>query len=91
MGHFLDGSGRQKLLYLLADGPTLLLVESAQALLHRSGASLDVEGVLSDLPWYARHVRGTPSEYVGVRAKKVNEHDPLFAAEGRADPQHSVV
>ena len=91
MGHFLDESGRQKLLYLLANGPALLLVESAQALLHWSGAGLDVEGVLGDLPRYARHVRGTPREYVGVRAKKVDEHGPLFAAEGRADPQHSVV
>ena len=91
MGHFLDKSGRQKLLHLLTDGPALLLIESAQALLHRSGAGPDVQVMLGDLPRYAWHVRGTPREYVGFRAKKVDEHGPLFAAEGRADPQHSVV
>ena len=53
MGHFFDESGRQNLLHLLADGPMLFLVESAQALLHRSRADLDVQGVLGDLPWYA--------------------------------------
>ena len=30
MGHFLDESGRQKLLYLLVDVPVLFLVESAR-------------------------------------------------------------
>ena len=56
MGHLLDEPGRQKLMHLLADGPALFLIESAQALLHRSGAGLDVQGVLDDLPRYARHV-----------------------------------
>ena len=56
MGYFLDESGRQELLHLLADGPALLLIESAQALLHQSGAGLDVQGVLGDFPRYARHV-----------------------------------
>ena len=49
MGHLLDESGHQKLLHLLADGPALLLVESVQALLHRSRAGPDVQGVLGDL------------------------------------------
>ena len=73
-------------MHLLADGPALILVESAQALLHQSRAGPDVQGMLGDFPQYARHVRGTPHEYVGVRAKKVDEHGPLFAAKGRADP-----
>ena len=91
MGHLLDESGRQKLLHLLVDGPTLLLIESAQALLHRSGASPDVQGVLGNFPRYARHVRGTPREYIDIRAEKVDEHGFLFAVEGSADPQRSVV
>ena len=73
------------------DGPVLLLVESAQALLHRSRAGPDVQGVLGDLPRYARHVRGTPREYVSIRAKKVDEHGFLFDVEGGADPQRPVV
>ena len=91
MGYFLDEPGRQELLHLLADGPVLLLVESAQALLHWSGAGSDVQGVLGDLPRYARHVRGTPCEHIGIRAKKVDEHDFLFVVEGGADPQRSAV
>ena len=86
MGHFLDESGRQKLLHLLADGPTLLLVESAEALLHQSRAGPDVQGVLGDLPWYARHVRGTPCEHVGIRTEEVDEHGLLFDVECGADP-----
>ena len=87
MGHFLDESGRQKVLHLLADGPALLLVESAQALLQRSGAGLNVQGMLGDLPRYAQHVRGTPCEHIGIRAEKVDEHGFLFAIERGADPQ----
>ena len=91
MGHFLDESGRQKLLHLLADGPALFLVESVQALLHRSGASPDVQGMLGDLPRYAQHVRGTPCEHIDIRAEKVDEHGFLFVVEGGADPQRSAV
>ena len=86
MGYFLDESGRQKLLHLLADSLALFLVESTQALFHRSRADPDVQGVLGDLPQYARHVRGTPREYIGIRAEKVDEHGFLFAVEGGADP-----
>ena len=43
--------------------------------------------MLDDLPRYARHVRGTPCEHIGIRTKKVDEHDFLFAVEGGADPQ----
>jgi len=56
MEYLLDESGRQQLVDLLPDGLALLLVQSAQALLHELGAGSDVQGVLSDFPWYARHV-----------------------------------
>ena len=91
MGYFLDESGCQKFLHILADGPALFLVESVQALLHRSGADPDVQGVLGDFPRYAQHVRGTPREYIDVRAEKVDEHGFLFAVEGGTDSQRPVV
>jgi hypothetical protein len=50
MEYLLDESSRQKFVCLLPDGSTLLLVESAQTLLHRFGAGLDIQGVLDDLP-----------------------------------------
>ena len=87
MEYLLDESGRQQLVDLLPDGPALLLVESAQALLHGFGASSDVQGVLGDFPRYARHVRGTPRKYVSVCAEKVDEHHFLFGVEAGADPQ----
>ena len=87
MEYLLDESGRQQLVDLLPDGPALLLVESAQTLLHGHGASSDVQGVLGDFPRYARHVRGTPHEYVSISTEKVDEHCFLFVVEARADPQ----
>jgi hypothetical protein len=42
--------------------------------------------VLSDLPRYAEHVRGTPRENVGVCAEKVDEHCFLFGVELGPDP-----
>ena len=47
--------------------------------------------MLGDLPRYARHVRGTPCEHIGIRVEKVDEHGFLFDVEGGADPQRSVV
>ena len=47
--------------------------------------------MLGDLPRYARHVRGTPCEHIGIRVEKVDEHGFLFAVEGGADPQCSAV
>jgi len=66
MEYLLDESGRQQLVDLLPDGPALLLIESAQALLHELGAGSHIQGVLGDFPRYARHVRGTPHKYVGI-------------------------
>jgi hypothetical protein len=37
-------------LYLLADGPVLLLIEVMQALLDQLGAWLDLQGMLGDFP-----------------------------------------
>jgi len=91
MGYLLDESGRQKFLQLFADRLALELIEASQALLHRLGVGSDVKGVLGDLPWYARHVRGAPREDVCVGAEKIDEHHFLFAVEGGADLQRLVV
>ena len=91
MGYLFDESGRQKFLQLLADRPALELIKASQALLHRLGVGLDVKGVLSDLPRYARHIRGAPHEDVSVGAEKLDEHHFLFAVEGGADLQRLVV
>ena len=56
MKYFLDESGLQKLVHLLADRPSLELVEVPQALPDPLGVRPDIKGVLGDLPWYARHV-----------------------------------
>ena len=46
--NLLDESSCQKLVDLLANDLVLLLVEAAQALLHWSGISSDLQGVLGD-------------------------------------------
>jgi hypothetical protein len=53
MMNLLDESDLQKLVNLLTDNLTLLLVEAVQALLYRFGASLDLQGVLDDFLGYA--------------------------------------
>jgi hypothetical protein len=56
MEYLLDESSHQKFVHLLPNGSALLLVESAQTLLHWFGAGSDVQGVLGDLPRDASHV-----------------------------------
>ena len=73
------------------DRPALELVEASQALLHRLGVGSDIKGVLGDLPWYARHIRGAPRKDVCVGTEKVDEHHFLFATEGIANPQRLAV
>jgi hypothetical protein len=82
---FYEPCGHQ-LVDLLAYGPTLLFVEAVQVLLHGSGPSSDTQRVLSAIPRYARHVRGTPRKNFGVCAEKVDEHCFLFGVELGADP-----
>jgi hypothetical protein len=53
MMNLLDEFGLQQFVYLLADDLVLLLVEAAQALLHRFGAGSDLQGMLGDFPRYA--------------------------------------
>jgi len=91
MEYLLDESSRQQLVDLLPDGPALLLIESAHALLHGFGGGSDVQGVLGDFPRYARHVQGTPRKYVGICAEKVDEHCFLFGVKARADPQRPAL
>jgi hypothetical protein len=71
---------------LLAYGSTHFFVETAQRLLHGSGSSSGIQRVLSDIPWYAGHVRGTPRKHLGVHAEKVDEHCFLFGVELGANP-----
>jgi hypothetical protein len=85
MDYLFDEPCSHQLVDLLAYGSALFFVESAQKLLHRSGSSSDIQRVLSDIPWYARHVRGTPHKNLGVRAEKVDEHCFLFGVELEAD------
>ena len=87
MEYLLDESSLQKLVHLLADCPSLDLIEAPQALLDRLGVRQDIKGVLSDLPRDARHVRGAPRKDVSVGAEEVDEHHFLFAAERGADLQ----
>jgi hypothetical protein len=47
--------------------------------------------VLGDFPGYARHIRGTPCEYVDICVEKVNDHCFLFGIEGGADFQRPSV
>ena len=91
MEYLLDESSLQKLVHLLADRPSLELVEAPQALLDRLGVRQDITGVLGDLPRDARHVRGAPREDVSVGAEKIDEHHFLLAVEGVADLQRLVV
>ena len=91
MMNLLDESGRQKLVDFLANDLALLLIESAQPLLHWLGTGSNLQGVLGDFPRYAWHVRGTPCKHVGIRTEKVDEHSFLFGVEVGADRQHLAV
>ena len=71
---------------LLAYRSALLLVESAQRLLDRSGSGPNIQRVLGDIPRYAGHVRGTRRKDVGICAEKVDEHCFLFGVELGTDP-----
>jgi hypothetical protein len=87
MKDFLDQPSRQKFVDLLPNDTALLLIEASQMLLHRSRANSDIQGVLGDIPRYARHVRGTPREYFSIRSEEVDKHCFLFEVEFGADPQ----
>ena len=75
----------------LADGPAFLLVEAAQALFHRLGAREDLESMLGDLPWDARHIRGSPRKDVFVGAEEVDERAFLFGGERGPDADFSAL
>jgi hypothetical protein len=47
--------------------------------------------VLGDFPGYARHIRGTPREYVDICMEKFDEHCFLFGIEGGANLQRPSV
>ena len=91
MVNLLDECGCQKHLDLLTNDLALLLVEAAQPLLHWLGTGSNFQGVLGDLPRYARHVRGTPCGHVSIRTEKVDEHSFLFGVEVGPDRQRLAV
>jgi len=86
--YFLDELGHQKLRNLLADGPTFLLAEATQALLHRLGAWPDLQGMLSDFSLNAWHVRGSPCKDVSVGVEEVSECAFLFGGKHGVDEHH---
>ena len=81
MVYFLNESCSQQFGYLLVDGPTFLLIKAAQVLLHRLGAREDLESMLGDLPWDARHIRGFSRKDVFVGAEEVDERAFLFGGD----------
>jgi hypothetical protein len=85
MEYLFDEPRSHQLVDLLAYGSAFFFVETTQRLLHGSGSSSDIQRVLSDIPRYARHVRGTPRKNLGVCAEKVDEHCFLFGVELGAD------
>jgi hypothetical protein len=56
MEYLFDEPCSHQLVDLLAYGPVLLFVETAQMLLHGSGTGSDIQRVLDDIPRYAGHV-----------------------------------
>jgi hypothetical protein len=86
MEYLFDEPYNHQLVDLLAYGSVLFFVETVQRLLHGSSSSSDIQRVLGDIPWYARHVRGTPRKNLDVRTEKVDEHCFLFGVELGADP-----
>jgi hypothetical protein len=85
MEYLFDEPCSHQLVDLLAYGPALFFIETAQVLLHESGSSSDIQRVLGDIPWYAWHVRGTPRKKFGICVEKVDEHCFLFGVELGAD------
>ena len=73
MVNLLHESDRQKLVDLL--------VEATQPLLHWLGTGSNFQGVLSDFPRYAWHVRRIPRKHISVCTEKVDEHGFLFGVE----------
>ena len=88
MVYFLNESCGQQFGYLLADGPAFLLVEAAQALLHRLGAREDLESMLGELPRDAWHIRGFPCKDIFVVVEEVDERAFLFGGERGTDAYH---
>jgi hypothetical protein len=58
--------------------------------LYRLGAWLDPQGMLSNFPWNAWHIRGFPRD-IAVRAEKIEERNFLFGGEVDTDAQQFPV
>ena len=54
-------------------------------MLHRLGAFVDIDSVLSQLSWDTWHVGRLPSEDIFIDPKKVDEREFLFSREVGAD------
>jgi hypothetical protein len=85
MEYLFDEPCSHQLVDLLAYGPALFFIKTAQVLLHGSGTGSDIQRVLGDIPRYAWHVRGTPRKNFGICVEKVNERCFLFGVELGAD------
>ena len=90
MVYFLDETGCQELSDFLADDPSLLLVEAAQALFDRPGTQPDLQGMLGDFPRNSRYIRGFPCKDVSIGAKEVDERAFLLGGEGGADAHRLI-
>jgi hypothetical protein len=90
MEYLFDEPCSHQLVDLLAYGPALFFIKTAQVLLHGLDADSDIQRVLGDIPRYAEHVRGTPRKSFDVCAEKVDEHCFLFGVELGADPDFLV-
>jgi hypothetical protein len=86
MEYLFDEPCNHQLVDLLAYGPALLFIKTAQVLLHGSGTGSVIQRVLGDIPRYAWHVRGTPHKNFSICTEKVDEHCFLFGVELGADP-----
>ena len=81
-----DESSYQEFGDLFAYGPVPLIVEVAQALLGGLRAWDEAQCMLSDPPWYARHVRRLPCKDIAVVVQEVDELVFLFGQELGPDP-----
>ena len=86
MIHLVDEPSCQELSDFFPDRSSLYLVKAPQALLHRPGTWPDLQGVLRDFTWNARHVRGLPHNDILVDMEKVDKRSFLFGGEHCADP-----
>ena len=78
MKHFNDKPSSQQPGYLFTNSLMSFLVEAAKKLLDRFKLGINIESVLSEFPWYTRHVRRFPCKDVPVLMDELDERAFLF-------------